>query len=489
MTVVRRAVRVVLTAVAIAVLPAAAAPATAAPVATLAPGEHVFWDGPFVQRATVGAGDLCGVAGPCWTYSLVVGQGDATRLRVALDWATSWNMYALELFDPAGKLAGTMSGYGTWNDELFVSRPRPGTWTVRVVPEDVTASSFRARAKLEAPPRPAPVATPFKKAAKKKATRRKARPCKRTKRRSAAACRKARSKRRGAKPPARSRATHRALPDGVVLPNLQVNAPWDATLVGPIAVGPTALVIHRPNDVLGFHPLSCSADEMLLNGVQRCLRFSVGPMNIAPGPFELEMDLQTARPNGEGHLEGDVKQRLYRRDGTFEAVDAGSFVAHEQHAHFHAQDLLQYQLLRVTDLQRGTLELAGAGNKASFCTLDLMIPFFDEFATEAPKFRGPSPCAVPPEGDTKLVMGISPGWADVYTWDLPDQYVDFAAGGEGHFVIQATVDPANTVIESDDTDNHGYALVRITGDRIEQLERGLGRSPWDPRKRVLPQAP
>ena len=28
-------------------------------------------------------------------------------------------------------------------------------------------------------------------------------------------------------------------------------------------------------------------------------------------------------------------------------------------------------------------------------------------------------------------MGISPGWADVYTWDLPDQYVDFGAGGEG----------------------------------------------------------
>ena len=407
------------------------------PMVSLSPGEHAFWHGPYVDHETVGSGDLCGIVGPCWTYGVTVERGNARRLRVAIDWPSSENMYELDLIDPSGEVVGTMSGYGSWNDELFAKRPAPGIWKVRVVPEDVTASSFKMRAKLEA-------------------------------------------QRRG---PARGGARR------VMLPNLQVNAPWDATLVGPAAIGPTALLIHRPADVLGFHPRSCSPDESLMNGTEKCLRFSVGPMNISPGPLELAMDLAEARPNGQGHLEGPATQRLYRRDGSYKTRPAGTFIAHEQHLHFHVQALLEYKLLRVTDLQSGKMEPAGAGNKASFCTLDLMIPFFRRFTSEGPKFRGPQPCAVPPEGDTKLVMGISPGWADVYTWDLPDQYVDFGAGGEGYFVIRARVDPHNTVLETDDDDNYGYGLVRITGDEVETLERGIGRSPWDPHKRILPLAP
>jgi hypothetical protein len=86
-------------------------------------------------------------------------------------------------------------------------------------------------------------------------------------------------------------------------------------------------------------------------------------------------------------------------------------------------------------------------------------------------------------------MGISPGWADVYTWDLPDQYVDFGKGGEGAFVIRATVDPPNTVLETREDDNQGYALVRVANGEVELLERGMGASPWDPRKEVLPLQP
>jgi hypothetical protein len=413
------------------------ASAVAAPVATLDPGEHVFWDGPHVEQATVGAAEACAVVGSCWDYGIDVRPGRAaTRLRVAIDWPSSLDMYALELYDPKGRKVGSMSGYGSWSDELFASKPAPGRWTVRVIPEDVSESAFQARAKLER-------VTPRSRAARTKP----------------------------------------------VLPNLRVNAPWDPTLVGPAGVGPTTLVIHRPADVLGFHPLSCSVDEMALNGTRRCLRFSVGPMNTGRGPFEVEMDLGEARPNEGGHLEGPVRQRLYRPDGRFTSRSAGTFVAHEQHAHFHAQDLLEYELLRVTDMARGQLEPTGVGNKASFCTLDLMIPFFDAFTTEGPKVRGASPCAVPPEGDTKLVMGISPGWADVYTWDLPDQYVDFGNGGEGVFVIRATVDPPNTVLETREDDNQGYALVRVANGEVELLERGMGSSPWDPRKEVLPLQP
>ena len=125
----RRATRLMAPLAAVAAL-VAAAPSevhAAGPVASLKPGEHAFWDGPYVERATVGAGDLCDVAGPCWTYDVVVERGEASRLRVAIDWPSSTNMYELDLFDPSGKQVGSMSGYGSWSDEMFAKNPAPGT--------------------------------------------------------------------------------------------------------------------------------------------------------------------------------------------------------------------------------------------------------------------------------------------------------------------------------------------------------------------------
>lgn len=139
-----------------------AGPATAEPatVGELAQGEHVFWKGPYTQREAVPAADLCDVAGPCWTHRLDVAEAPRGRLRVAVDWPSDTNSFGLELHDPFGRLAASGSGSGRWSVELFVPDPTPGAWTVRVIPEDVTASAFRARAKLD--PAPSPPAEPTK---------------------------------------------------------------------------------------------------------------------------------------------------------------------------------------------------------------------------------------------------------------------------------------------------------------------------------------
>lgn len=414
------------------VLAPASSPARTAespPTAALAPGESAFWKGPFVDRAAVPASELCGVAGPCWSYAIEVERPtEDSRLRVAIDWVTNTNTYNLELRDPSGTLVESQWGLGSWSNEVFVDDPMPGRWRVRVVPEDVTASSFRARAKVDRP----------------------------------------------VDGPQQPR---------VMRPNLQVNPPWDPTTVAPVAP-----FSGQPADVLGVHPLSCTPDETVVNGTAKCLRFSVGPMNVARGPLEARADLATARPTGDGDLEGPVQQRLYRTDGSHRDRRAGRFEYHETHGHFHVTEMLSYRLFRVVDREQGSLESTGVGRKASFCTLDLMIANFRQFVTERPRFRGAAPCAVPPEHDTTLVMGISPGWADVYTWDLPDQYVEFG-GGEGYYVIRAIVDRTDAVLETREDDNVGYGYIRIVGDRIRLLERGLGRSPWDPDKRVKPLLP
>jgi Lysyl oxidase len=414
---------------ALAVGVASAAPAHAAtgePVATLSPGEHAFWDGPYTESAQVPASEFCGVAGPCWSYRLGVERGESSRLRVAIDWRTSSNEYALELRDPSGELVAAESHLLHFSLELFVPRPAPGTWTIRVIPKNVERSSFRARARLD--------------------------------------------------PPAGAEPRRRAL-----LPNLQVNAPWRLGFVAPAAP-----YTGRPADVLGFHPFSCWPDETAFGGAQRCLRFSVGPMNSGAGPYEARFDAGSARPNAEGQLEGPVIQRIYRGDGSHLDRSAGRFVFHERHGHFHVQDMLSYELLRVVDPARGRLEPTGEGRKASFCTLDLMIADFGRFESQPSRYTDEDVCFRPPNSDTTLVMGITPGWSDVYTWDLPDQYVEFGAGSPGYYVVRAVVDEPNTIRESREDDNAGYAYIQVAGDEVRLIERGIGTSPWDRSKTVLP---
>ena len=352
-----------------------------------------------------------------------------TRLRVAIDWPSSANIYTLELEDPTGRVIAQDPHLLHFSSELFVPRPAPGVWTVRVIPQYVTASAFRARAKLERPARPRP-------------------------------------RRR------------------VLLPNLQANAPWNFGFVA--STGPYTQI---PADIFGFHPFSCAPDEMVIGGAQRCLRFSVGPMNVGKGVYEARFDAASASPTSTGQLEGPVTQRLYRTDGSHVERPAGRFVFHETHAHFHVQDMLAYELLRVVDRRRGTLEPTGEGRKASFCTLDLMIADFERFKNQPPRYSNEDVCFRPPNSDTTLVMGITPGWADVYTWDLPDQYVEFGDNGPDRYVVRAVVDGRNTIRETRDTDNVGYGYIEVSDDGVRLIERGIGTSPWDPRKKVLPLEP
>jgi 1,4-alpha-glucan branching enzyme len=48
------------------------------------------------------------------------------------------------------------------------------------------------------------------------------------------------------------------------------------------------------------------------------------------------------------------------------------------------------------------------------------------------------------------------------------------------------VDIKNHGLDSNETDNAGYAYVQITGDPVRIIERGQGTSPWDPKRRSSP---
>jgi len=70
---------------------------------------------------------------------------------------------------------------------------------------------------------------------------------------------------------------------------------------------------------------------------------------------------------------------------------------------------------------------------------------------------GTGNCQNPVDG----VLGLSPGWGDVYRWQRPGQYVEFGGNGDGRYVVRSTVDHLNHVLESNDSNNSAYALIKV----------------------------
>ena len=58
---------------------------------------------------------------------------------------------------------------------------------------------------------------------------------------------------------------------------------------------------------------------------------------------------------------------------------------------------------------------------------------------------------------------MSVGWADVYNWFLPGQYVEVTGVPDGDYILDTTVDPTDRLIEEDKTNNCGSVRVRLAG--------------------------
>lgn len=258
--------------------------------------------------------------------------------------------------------------------------------------------------------------------------------------------------------------------DKLLYPNLRVIPPFELTFKQPTSlVGPG---IDKPS-----RDASCSADETVEHGGLRCLRFSIGPQNVGDGPFEVHY-----RPLSGSPMSGVIMQRVYRGNGKYVEREAGTYEYHKTHAHYHHSAFGDLRLFRVTDLQRGRLVPAGKGPKQGFCMGPYKIAQWRTFAQDQPG-NVERDCSVA-NGPRGVSMGLERGWADVYSWELPGNYVDFGDNSDGYFVVRVKTDANQDIKETKESDNVGYAFIRVTGNQIEVLERGYGTDPWDPNKKV-----
>jgi lysyl oxidase len=390
-------------------------------------GQAAFWNGAYVldQHTQLPGTASCAVS-TCYDYPVQVAAG-GWRLRVALDTPDRSNQFELDLIDPSGTVRAAANNplQSQFDMEVFATHPSAGRWTARVVPQNVHSASFRMRGKLEAGPVTYPQKT-------------------------------------------------------LLLPDLMVTPPYEFTFTAPAnplnAYAPDTA--NPPLAAAGIAPLSCTPDEMVGDHVTRCLRFTTGPRDAGPGPFEIDYN-----PSGAmfGLLApGPAYQRVYYSDGSSFLRRAGEFQFHPEHGHYHYLNFLDFQLFHVTGSSH-LLTPAGSGKKLGLCPADELFADWHTFNQQQTNTFTAN-CGYSP-GEAS--MGLNIGWGDVYRWQRPGQYVDFSGDGDGYYLLQVTVNAGHQVLVVHPHDNVGYAYIHVVGDRVTLIERGQGTSPWDPAKVVF----
>lgn len=247
---------------------------------------------------------------------------------------------------------------------------------------------------------------------------------------------------------------------GAVPPNLQVLPAHDASFLLPVTNGstdmdPTGL------DLKGAE--SCHPEERIEDGALRCLRFAYGVRNTGRGPLHLFLGA------GGAYQDRELLQRIYRADGSAFDRSAGLARYHKTHLHYHHDAAIGLRLFRVTDHEAGELEPAGEMRTKGFAHREELLRDWERFY----------PTWEPVE------FGVRAGWADIYEWDRPGNYIDFGLNGDGRYVIRMWADPVEEIMESNEKDNLGYTYIEVTGEQVEILETGRGKHPWDRCKIVV----
>lgn len=246
---------------------------------------------------------------------------------------------------------------------------------------------------------------------------------------------------------------------GPVLPNLQVLPPHEASFLFPVTNG--TMDPPQGADLMGAE--SCHPEEHVEDLAVRCLRFAFGVRNTGRGPMDL------FHQGSSPVVDGVLYQRVHRVDGSWFDREAGTARFHKTHGHYHHSAAIGLQLFRVANEERGKLEPAGDPRTKGFAHREELLRDWDVFYP------------------TTMVtgFGLGPGWADIYEWDRPGNYIDFGTNGDGLYVVRMQADPVDGVLESNEQDNFGYTYLRVTGSQVKMLEAGRGRDPWDPCKIVV----
>lgn len=169
------------------------------------------------------------------------------------------------------------------------------------------------------------------------------------------------------------------------------------------------------------------------------IRFSTAMYNGGTGPVELH-----GTPATSLDLNFTASQWIYEDPAGLRFEPVGLFAFHAAHRHFHFDGYGRYELWSKRSFDRAQASDFTTGAplhvspKVSFCMIDSQ-----RFDANAPPARVYQTC-------TPALQGVSPGWADIYDWGLPDQWIDVGSSPlpDGDYVVRNIADPFNVIYES-----------------------------------------
>lgn len=249
--------------------------------------------------------------------------------------------------------------------------------------------------------------------------------------------------------------------------------PWRAMT---LLVGVCALVVGPPSahasttlypDLVMRQIVNIKIDTTTVPG-HTLLRYSASMINLGAGALEL----RGSRPDTSQPDMTTVKQRIYDDGGGHvdTQVPGYMFYAGDGHNHWHYADIEGGTLSTLDGTPIGFLA------KHGFC--------FSDSASWDPSLPGAPPakvyhgCAANQPQALKVTMGLSVGWLDRYGANTNLQWIDITGLPPGKYRLTDTVNPNLSVIESCDTNDSSYAIIRINSDNtVNRLSASPTPSP------------
>ena len=312
--------------------------------------------------------------------------------------------------------------------------------------------------------------------------------------------RRDRRARSGCGPSSRTRAGAAGRPRRPLLPNLQARA---AVRVRLHRAGQPAQRLYPPDtvnpplDVAGVHPLSCArrrggAGRGRRRRGARCLRLTSGPINVGDGPFDMRFTSSATSSTATADAGVPARARcpghpLQRRHDRARAPPARTSSTRPTPTSTTTQ-ILTYELFAVADGARAdSRRRAPAPSRASARPTSSSATggsFGQEPAGRLRRGRHArrGNCFSPDDG---LLGADRAAGATSTAGSGPASTSSSAATATGSTSCARPSTRANHILETDETDNTTYALIRIVGRNVDVIERGQGTDPWDRHKVVF----
>ncbi|MDQ3954418.1 MAG: lysyl oxidase family protein [Actinomycetota bacterium] len=263
-------------------------------------------------------------------------------------------------------------------------------------------------------------------------------------------------------------------------------------IASAVATGQTSLAQTKARNLLpnlvplptrhvqvGEYLDGCDNYEVVEQGARRCLRYDTIVANFGQGALEMRYLVNSIATDQQ------LRQRIFRSDGSHRDVVADTYEVHPTHAHFHYANFAQAHLWRsdARGKRLGTKPVR-SGKKAGFCLLDIEDQRKGTKYDQPATYNDLSTCLPVTREETSVsqVNGLSVGWADIYGMWLTDQYIEVTGVRDGYYVLEIEVDPLDTVVERNDSDNSVFSHVKLSGDSVRLVK--TGEDVPDPKKRT-----